>query len=430
VRVASPFAVGAGLLIGGLFVTRAATGAPSAWSYSRGRELERVARYAEAGPLIDRAAVGGNRIDALWRAGRTRLEVWDTLPTAGRTGSPGDGALREAARRFLAGREASPASAWFTAALGDAYAHRESAARSRRAPDLSLLAGGAWALVGDDGRIAIGLARAAIDREPSRSELRDQLVLVLEENGLHEEALRAMADSARVLPDFNAHPAFAFETLPRDLVEAFWRASRSMAPGEAPLLPRDRYLLSLGQLGRRLAHLAEAEQDLRAALDTPNTALGRAEDAFHLGLVLVDLGRLDEAESMLARADREPVFGPGVAGTRARIAGMRERWPEALDRLREARRLQPNELWVLLEFSRVAQKTGSWEQAEEALRWAIVVHPDDPAPYRAIVEMFLSKGEKDKARHALDEYIRLFGRTVDALWLERVLAEPLDPAHG
>ena len=426
-RFASPHAVVAGSLIAGLFVVRAATGVPAGWAYAHGRVLEAAARFAEAGPLMDRAAVGGILTRALWLAGRARMKSWSRLPAGEAHGAIGDEMLRVAAVRFLTARAASPGSAWFTAALGDVYARRDSSARAIRVVDLETLARGPWGLLGDDGRIAIGLARAAIDREPTNFDYRDQLVFLLEESGLHGDALRAMDESARVLPDFEAHPDFFFEELGTELVETFWRTSRAVEPRDAPFLPPERKLLSSAILGRRLGHLAEAEQDLRSALNEPSTKLSRAEVAFHLGLVLVDLGRPDEAETMLALAVREPVFGPGVAGTRARIAAKRGRWPEALAQLREARRLQPRELWVLLEFARVAQKAESWDQAEESLRWAILVHPEDPAPRLAMVEMFWAKGEKERARGALDEYIAVFGRTEDASRMEQVLAGPLDP---
>lgn len=428
-RLASPYAVVAGTLVAGLFVARAATGVPAERAYVRGRALEATGRFAEAGPIWDRAAVGGLLTRALWRSGWSRINSWDRLSEEDRFGALGDETLRAVAVRFLTAQTASPGSPWFLAALGDVYTLRERSARARRIVALETLASGPWALVGDDGRIAIGLLRATIDRDPNSFEHRDQLMLLLEENGLHEDALRAMNESARVLPDFGAHPDLIFERLPSDLVETFWRTSRALAPGDAPLLPRDRYLLSIGQLGRRLGHLDEAEQDLRAALSVPNTMVVHAEEAFHLGLVLVDLGRFDEAETMLARAVREPVFGPGVASTRARIAIMRERWPEALTQLREARRLEPRELWILLDLASVAQKTESWDQAEEALRWAILVHPENAAPRRAMVEMFLAKGEKVRARGALDEYVAAFGRTEDAARMEQALAGPLDPAR-
>jgi len=428
VKFASPYAVVAGALVAGLFVARAASGVPAGWAYARGRASEAALRFDEVGSLMDRAAVGGNLTRALWRSGRARMKSWHGLPARDRFGGIGDGLLRSTAVRFLNARAASPGSAWFTAALAEVYGLRARSAREHRVVDLEALARGPWALVGDDGRIAIGLVRAAIDREPTNFEHRDQLVFLLEQNGLRGDALRAMDESARVLPDFSAHPDFVFEEMPLELVETFWRTSRALAPDDAPLVPRDRYLLSLGQLGRRLGHLVEAEQDLRAALNVPNTRGVHSEEAFHLGLVLVDLGRFDEAETLLALAVREPVFRPEVTMTRARIAEIRGRWPEALAQLSEARRFQPRELWILLDFARVAQKTESWDQAEESLRWAILVHPEDPAPRRAMVEMYLAKGEKERARGALDEYVRSFGRTEEAARMEQALAGPLDPA--
>ena len=428
-KVASPYAIVAGTLVAGLFAARAASGVAAASAYRRGFVLDASGRHAEAGPLLDRAAVGADRAEVLWRAGRSRVDAWSRLPASERSGPRGDEALRAAAVRFLLERIESPGSAWPIAELGSVYACRESVSRSREIIDLAALDRGPWALLGDDGRVAIGLARAAIDREPSNFLLRDRLVLLLEINGLHQDALRAMVESARALPDFGAHADFAFESTPRDLVETFWRTSRGLGPADAPIQSRERHLLSLGQLGRRLGHLEEAEADLREALNTPGTKLASAEDSFHLGLVLIDRGRLDEAEVMLARAVREPVFGPGLAGTRARIAVIREDWAEALEQLREARRLEPRALWVLLEFARVAEKAGSWDQAEESLRFAILVHPEDPAPHHAMVEMFLAKGEKETARQALDEYVRLFGRTEDAARMEQALAGPLDPAR-
>jgi tetratricopeptide (TPR) repeat protein len=428
-RLASPYAVGAGILIAGVFVARAAIGLPAGWADQRGEAAAVAGRFAEASSLADRAAVGENLTGAMWRSGRSLMRLWRQLPTAERLAGPGDEVLRATAVRYLKGRAATPGSAWFTAGLGDVYKLRERTARELRVVDVGTLSRGPWAVIGDDGRIAIGLTRMAIAREPTNFENWDQLVFFLEENGLHAEALTAMAESARVLPDFVAHPDFVFEELPLDLVEEFWRTSRAVHPEEVPLLSPGRKLVSSGILGRRLGHLAEAEDDLRAALNGPGTMVLHAEASFHLGLVLVDLGRFDDAETMLAQAIRWPAFGPGVATTRARIAMTRERWPEALAQLREARRLQPRELWILLEFARVAQKTESWDQAEEALRWAILVHPESPEPRRQMVELFLDQGEKASARRALDEYVAAFGKSDDAARMEQALAGPLDPAR-
>jgi Tfp pilus assembly protein PilF len=427
-RLAPPYAVVAGALLGGVFVVRAAYGIPAARADWRARQVDHSWGYAEAGREYDRAALAGSPSGALWHAGWSRVKLWHTLHSADRFGPAGAKLLQESASRYLRVRIASPGSAWATAALSDVYMRRERAARVHRTIGLEALSNGPWPLVGDDGRIAIGLLRTAILREPNRFDYRDQMVLTLEDMGLHEEALVAMADAARVLPDIRAHDDFTLEDLPRDLMETFWKTARAVPVGEAPILSREQQLISAGQLGRQLGHLAEAEADLRGALRSEATAAGLAEDSFHLAQVLVDLGRFDEAEPLLERAARESVFEPGVAETRARIAMKQERWGDALQHLRTARRLQPRELWILLDIARVAQKTEDWDQAEEALKWAILVHPEEPAPRAAIVELFLAKGEKASARGALDEFAQKFGRTDDVARLERSMAAPLDPA--
>jgi tetratricopeptide (TPR) repeat protein len=399
---------------------------PAAWAYRKGAALDAAGRHADAGPWFDRGAVGADRSEVLWRAGRSRLDQWNALPAVDRKTARGNELLGTATARFLEARVASPASAWWAAEIGSVYACRESVARAVRVTDLAALDRGPWSLIGDDGRIAIGLTRAAIQREPNSSEMRDQMVVLLEDNGLHAEALAAMADAARVLPDFNLHPTFSFDALPRDLVETFWRTARSVAPGDAPLLAWERVLLSSGQLGRRLGHLDEAAADLRTALDAPGTPLDLAEVAFHLSLVLIDLSRFDEAEPMLARAAREPAFTQAVAGARARIAEKRERWPEALEQMRIVRGFQPREIGVLLEFAWLAQKARSPGEAEEALKWGVVVHPENPALRRALVDLYVALGQKANARRALDDYILAFGNTGDATRMEQSLAEALD----
>jgi tetratricopeptide (TPR) repeat protein len=416
----------AGAAIAGFFVVRAAYGIPAAWDGRRGDQLAGQQLWGDATPMFDRGALGADRAGFLWQAGRSRIGFWYSFEQPDRATPRGELILGAAVARYLGLRAASPASAYSTSELADVYACRESIVRARRVPDLDTLEGGAWALVGDDGRVSIGLARAAVLREPNNCVMRDRLMLLLAEYGLRAEALAAMADSARVLPDFFLHQEFTFDSLPVVYVEAFWRAARTVGPDDAPLLDSERRWVSVGLLGRRLGHLEEAEQDFRTALKIPSTRLAHAEAAFHLGLVLSDLGRLDEAESMLALAVKEPVFEPAVAETRARIAIKEERWADALDQLGRIRKLHPREVPVLVQFAWVAQRAAAWDKAEEALRWAILVHPEDPAPRRALVEMFLAKGEKAAARQSFDDYVLSFGKTADVTRLEDTLARTLD----
>jgi tetratricopeptide (TPR) repeat protein len=427
VRLAPGASSLAAIAIAGTLAARAVTGVPAGRAFRDGQQAVADGRLDVAARSLDRAAAGKNRSEALWLAARARIDLWWGLTLDEQRGPRGSDLLGAATARLLAERIASPASAWPTSDLGSVYACRETAARRTREIDLAALERGPWALVGEDGRIAIGLLREAIEREPAVAAMRDQLVLVLDGFGLRDEAVAAMAETARVLPDFDKHPAFSFEALPRDLVDAFWRASRAADPRDTPLQSGGARLVSSGKLGRRLGHLDEAEQDLRAALAVPATSLTRAEAAFHLAQVLVDRRRYDEAEPFLSRALAEPVFGPGVAGTRARIAEQQERWSDALGHLRDLRRWRGRDLDVLMEFADVARRAAAWEQAEEALRWAVVVRPDAPAPRRALVELFAARGDVAGARRALDDYLRSSASADDKAAAARLVARALDP---
>ena len=409
-----------------VFIVRAVVGIPAAQAFQRGQRLVDIGEYAAAGPALEKAETGAVRPYALWLAGQTALGVWDALESEQKAGPAGHAALAHAASLFLRAQVRSPASAWYVASLAGIYARRESVQRATAVFDLADLGRDPWLRVGDDGRIAIGLVRMALERQPTGFEFADQLALLLLANGLEVEAVKAIEESARILPDFGAHPNLVFEALPRTMVEAFWRSSRAVAPGDAPLILRERHLLSLGILGRRLGHLDEAEHDLREALRSPGTDLFHAEDAFHLGLVLWDAKRAAEAEAMLVLAARQPVFRPGVAETRARIAESEGRFDDALASLREARRLKPRELGVLLAFARVAGKLENWDAAEEALKWAQVVHPSNPAPDRAMAEMYLDKGDVELARGAVGRLKAMVGPTEEVVALEARLAPPLD----
>jgi tetratricopeptide (TPR) repeat protein len=426
VKIASPGAVVAGGVLAGLFSVRAAIGVPAGHAFLEGQRLVASGDYTSAIPLLDRGAVGAYRPEGLWLAGEARLGVWDALPAAERSGPRGQTLLSEALSCFLRGQAASPSLPWHRASIGGVFYRRERVHRDSAALEWSDLDRGSWGLVGDDGRIAIGLARLAIALHPNVFDYHDQLTLLLLSLGLVDDATRAIEGAARVLPDFGAHSSWNFDTLPRELSEAFWRTSRALRAQDAPLMLPERHLLSLGLLGRRLGHLPEAEADLREALRTPGTDLFHAEDAFHLGQVLVDQKRFKEAEAMLAAASRQPVFGPGVAETRARMAEAEGRLGDALAQLRVARQLRPRDLGVLLEFARVAGRNGDWDAALEALRWARVVHPRTPATERAMAELCLLKGDHELARAAIDNLAGLVGDNDEVDGLRRRLRSPLD----
>ena len=404
------------LLLAAAFALRAIVGVPAAVAFRHGKAAAGEGRLGEAATLLPRAAVGVHRPGARWFEGQVALGAWDANPT------PRD--LERASSAFLSALRGWPASGWPLAGLAGVYLRREQAARASRPVDLSELEH-PWTLVGDDGRVGVGLLRMAIEREPTNFDFRDHLVLALDANGLHSEALDAIRASAAVLPEFRAHELLSFEGLPRDLVEAFYEEAREQV-GRAPLQLVERQLLAVAQLGRRLGHLQEAEADLRRALTARGSAIFHAEDAFHLALTLIDLERGPEAEPFLARAAEFSVFAPEVEAQRARIAERESRDADALEHLRRARGLQPRESRYALEFARVATRLRAWDQAREALRWASVVDPGSPDPWRGLVEVSLAAGDRAAASADLAAYVRKAGETPDAARLSAELARLLD----
>jgi tetratricopeptide (TPR) repeat protein len=413
------------VLLAATFALRAILGVPAAVAFRQGRQAAGEGRLADAARALPRGAFGADRSEAKWFEGQVALGAWDARSPADRSSERARHDLERAASAFLCALRAVPASGWPVAGLAGVYLRREQAARASRVVDLAELDRGPWALLGDDGRVGVGLLRRATEREPTNFEFRDQLVLELEANGLHEEAVRAMRDAAAVLPNFAAHEAFSFESLPRDVVEAFYEESRART-GRVPLQLLERQLLSLAQLGRRLGRLTEAEADLRRALTASGSEIFHAEDAFHLALTLIDQGRGAEAEAFLARADAVSVFSPEVAAQRARIAERAGRDAEALEHLRRARALEPRNLRYCLEFARVAIRQRAWEQAREALKWGMVVDPGSPEPWRGLVEVSLAAGDPRTASAELDAYVGRAGETPDAVRLRAELARLLD----
>jgi tetratricopeptide (TPR) repeat protein len=248
----------------------------------------------------------------------------------------------------------------------------------------------------------------AIEREPTQYVFRDQLAFALLAYGLRDQALEVVFESARVQPHFEMHAYTNLRPLPDDVVDAFAEGARS-ALGQTPLLPRVVHLLALGRLELRRGNARQAEQDLRAALEMPGTALNRADAHFRLGQSLQAQVRYDEAIEVYLEAEENPIFEPLGLFQRARIAEDRDELEQALKMLRRARRLRPANVEYALSYARIAEEFGKPSWAEEALRWARTKHPENPRALRALVELLLRQGDRVGADEIREELERLQG---------------------
>lgn len=395
------------VLVIGVYGFRAITGVIGGFTYLDGLHLAAVGRYKEALPILDRAAIGFHKAEVLWLRGQVRVGLWDSLTAEGRPAEEIRSALEDASRDYLAAAAACPVAAWPWAALAEIYDRVEWEERDRRTFDLASLSEGAWDRVGRSGAIAVGMMRGAIERNPTQFEYWDQLALMLMRYGLREEGLEAVRGSARAQPAFNFHSYRLLPSVPDDVVAAFAGASRG-ALANAPMLQRRLHVLSLGRLGRRLGDLDQAESDLRAALLEPGSPSERAQGHYWLGLVLLEQGRLDEAEEELWRSSEHERFTSVSLAALASAARERQDPDKALELLWSVRRLEPRSLPFCLQYAEVARELELWPEAAEALKWAILTHPEEVEPRRLLVETYVAAENRVAASLAWQELRRRF----------------------
>jgi tetratricopeptide (TPR) repeat protein len=410
------------LSVAAIYAYRAADGVVAGLALREGRRLALGGHYDEALPLLERSARGLQRFEQLWQSGEARLGVWDDLAAKQAPAERLDAVLARAAGDYLEAASACPPSGWPWAGLAAVYERRDRAARAKRPLDLSRLGEPEWTRLGRDGAVAVGLARKGVAISPNVFGLRDELVKILLDLGLRESAREALRESARVQPIPVVHEALGVGSMPPDLMEAFAAGARE-ALGNVSLTNRATHLVGLGTLERKLGHLDQAETDLRAALAEPAAPLTRAEAAFHLALVLIDKGDARQARVFLAEADKSPAFRQDVAWRLASLAEASGDLRDALDHLQTLRRIDPRNRGWALEVARVARKLQDWNVALEALRWAVRMKPDDASARAALVETLHEKGDMAAASSALAEFERTLGRSPETERLGKLLGD-------
>jgi tetratricopeptide (TPR) repeat protein len=409
-----------------LYGVRAAIGWVGGTARSEGKHLADSGRYEEALPLLERGTLGLESTETLWLRAQVRLALWQDLRADGEEPEDLVGLLEAAHREYTEAISMNPASGWHWAGLGRLYHQRERLERFRHGVSLSMLDLNPARWVGRPGRIAIGLTRIGIEREPTVYTFHDQLAFILLDYWLRESALQAVRESARVQPDYRFHAYDNLTPVPRDLLDAFAEASRE-ALHKTPFLRDTLHLLALGRLEIRRKHFLQAERDLRAALEAPGDELNRAEGNYYLGIALAELGRDEEALEALVRAEEHPNFRSAAVAARGRVAERRGDLEEALRLLRHARRLSPTKLSHILDYARVARAAGEWKKAEEALTWGTLIHPQDARPWRALVLTYTAAGKRVDAERALAELERIEGSEASTNRLRALLESAPGP---
>lgn len=378
-------------------------------AYSKGRRLAAYGRYEEALPYLQRAPTGLKASPAYWLAGQVRVGLWQYGLAEGRPPEELQQLLTSAFTDYTRAISMSPASGWYWAALGDLYHQRERIRLRKRPVPLESLDGHLWGLVGRPGRVAIGLTRIAVDREPNVYLFRDQLALELWEYRLHDEALDAVRESALVLPVYHFHEYVNMTpATPPEILDAFAEASRA-ALDSTPFLRRNLHYIALARIAFRRGRPDEAELNLREALALPGEALNRAEAHYLLGRALAEQGRDEEALESFRISEEHPKFRAASLAWQATIEERRGRIEEALHLMRQARRLRPRDAGYGMQYARLARRLEQWDRAESALRRVAKNHPDDPRPLEMLADLQLERGETVRADKVIEELAELPG---------------------
>ncbi len=144
-----------------------------------------------------------------------------------------------------------------------------------------------------------------------------------------------------------------------------------------------------------------------AALEAANAAdPSNGPLAFGLAERYRDLGRLDEAARVLARAAQANPHDIGVMHLWGDILAEAGRYDEAETAYLMAARAAPS----AANWHKLGSALLSWgrlDKAEIALSQAVVADPEAPEPYFTLGRLFLERGDRERARAELEIYLAL-----------------------
>jgi hypothetical protein len=397
VKRARPFFLLLAALLACGYGYRAFVGIRAGWTFEKGRESYRARTYEEASPLLERSAVGFLGLRATRLAAEARKELWEQQEDLLGAVEADPAPLFAAADGFLRCRCISPASRRSWEGLGEVYNQLEWIERERRALTSFQPGLPPWSRVGRQGRISIGMIRSALELAPNWYSLLDELALTFWAYGLEEESREAIRASARSLPLFYRHRYWRVPDVPRWMFDTFAEASRE-ALGQVPLLAPVSHLNDLGKLDLLREEYELAVVTLKDALEESGDATNRAETEFNLALALLALGDEAGGREHLEIAAENPVFRAASLRELARVAERSGDLASAVERLRQLRYEDPSNLEYCLEFAEMAKEIPIWPAVTEALRWARLIHPDDPRPHLALADAYLEMGDTMAAK--------------------------------
>jgi tetratricopeptide (TPR) repeat protein len=389
------------LLLLGWVGWRAVEGSVAGYSYSEGRKRARLGDYERALPALDRARVGELQAPAAWLAAEVRLGIWQRRVADGESLDAVQPLLIAAAEDQAKALAASPASGWYWVGLGDIYHQLERVERFEAGLPLSLVGQDGWAFVGRCGRLAVGMMRIGLQREPNWYLFHDQLAYVYYDYRLMEETMGAVYNSALALPVYELHAYRTLRPRDREIENTFARGARD-ALGQTPWLRPVIHQIALGRLEVRREQWETAKNDLLLALAGPTEALNVAEANFYLAKVWAEQGEAENAEQALLIAASHPAIAPLAAGLRAEWIERSGSAREALEAWLAVRQYDPKRIDVALKIATLSRELGDLRRAQHILREMQRWHPSVGSLRVEWVRTAIASGDMSAAKEGIE----------------------------
>ena len=388
-----------------VYADRASTGFVSGVAFARAAILIDHGAEGKAGPLLDIAARGGNRLWATREMAETRVERWDEQVAREGYEVTGAEALDRSARDYVECACLSPAGWRPFEGLARVY-HRLELVRR----DAEAIEGAGPGSLGYPGWVAIGMQRMAIDHAPNWHLPYDRLALMLRDYGLEQQSLEMVRQSASLLPLFPRQPYRYEVNPPPAFLDAFAEGAWH-GIFESKQLDRAPYRISLAKLELQRGAHERAIRILESVFYRKYDAVERAEVELLLGEAHLSLGHHEQSRKHLEIAVKHPVLEPPALALLARLARTTGRAEEELAILSQLRWLRPDDLDLCLEVAVAALRLERWSTAEASIRRAKLLDPSDSRPHLALVESYIGQGELQLARSELKSLESRIGRT-------------------
>jgi tetratricopeptide (TPR) repeat protein len=253
--------------------------------------------------------------------------------------------------------------------------------------------------------------RNAFRLEDSNVAITRHLASVLRQTGLHQEALRVLGRAANANP-MNAGLLAAYG----DCAAAMWKVDVAVEAFEESIA-------ALGEFpyGRvRLAAMHRTRREYRTARDALTALIARKPDycpaRIELGRLLLELGRLEEAESVLAEATVRPEHEVEARLVLADVHMAADDAAAAVAASQIAAAAQPDGR-TYAKLAEAFAAAGDLGLAESAARSAVEKEPTSAEAGVALGRVLLARGDAEGAREAAEQAISLDPFWVPALKL-------------